>query len=414
MDETPAGWLAAQVDRTACDGCRVCIEVCPGRHLRPGVLNRQSDPFEGPVEAAYVGRTSDRKLLQHSQSGGVVTAVLEHLFDSGQITQAVVADMPEDGSLRPRPLLTADRGAVRQAGGSKYCPIAVAAVLPPRPVGAVGPTALVGLPCHVHAWRNAQQMLKGWRGWDPLMIGLVCQGVLSFLAMDHLIGQGTVARDAVAGYRFRSKRFHGWPGDGCIIARDGNRQCVSRLRRLRCKSVFTPAYCYLCFDKMNLLCDIVVGDAWGLCDDKRGTSAVLARTPRGLEALEAAAGRGALNLDPVSPEAIFRGQGLPAYRRDWAAYTAAWTKLGHDPPDFGIEARWHPPAERLALRPYRKQLRWARSFAAAETPDEALRAAERRLRLNDVTGTLSRYTSLRRIGRALWRRLRRGTRKVEH
>ena len=132
------------------------------------------------------------------------------------------------------------------------------------------------------------------------------------------------------------------------------------------------------------------------------------------KALEAAAGRGALNLDPVSPEAIFRGQGLPAYRRDWAAYTAAWTKLGHDPPDFGIEARWHPPAERLALRPYRKQLRWARSFAAAETPDEALRAAERRLRLNDVTGTLSRYTSLRRIGRALWRRLRRGTRKVEH
>jgi len=413
MAQTPAGWLVAEVDAATCNACRVCVEVCPGRHLRPGLLPPQLDPFEGPIEAAYTGRACERQLLDHAQSGGVVTAVLEHLLNSGEITEAVVSQMPEDGSLRPQPISTADAEQVRRAGGSKYCPIPVAGALPKQPEGNGTRTALVALACHVHGIRNAQRLLKDWRDWDPLIGGLICQGVLSFLAMDHLIGRGGVARERVLSYRFRSKQFHGWPGDGSIRTREGTDKCVPKQCRLRCKSTFTPNYCRLCFDKMNVLADLVLGDAWGLCDDKAGTSVVLARTRRGRDALEATADAGTLTLRPVSPEDVFRGQGLQDYRRDWAAYMAASKATGQSVPDFGIESRWHPPIDGVSLKPYRKQLEWARALAAAETPDRAARAASRHLLIGSFTRGLSRLASVRRIGASLVRRLQGRLGKVD-
>ena len=130
MAQTPAGWLVAEVDAATCNACRVCVEVCPGRHLRPGLLPPQLDPFEGPIEAAYTGRACERQLLDHAQSGGVVTAVLEHLLNSGEITEAVVSQMPEDGSLRPQPISTADAEQVRPLLPPEGCAALIAARQP--------------------------------------------------------------------------------------------------------------------------------------------------------------------------------------------------------------------------------------------------------------------------------------------
>jgi coenzyme F420 hydrogenase subunit beta len=113
MVETINGLLIPEVNSSTCNGCRLCLKVCPGTHLEKGLLSPQIDPFKGNVISAYYGQAVDKEILRNGQSGGVVTALLEHLFDSGLIDNALVTQMPQDGSLRPKCVITSDRDALR-------------------------------------------------------------------------------------------------------------------------------------------------------------------------------------------------------------------------------------------------------------------------------------------------------------
>lgn len=75
--------------------------------------------------------------------------------------------------------------------------------------------------------------------------------------------------------------------------------------RVAIKDYFTPPCCRLCFDKMNVLSDVAVGDAWGVNEGKEGFSVLLACTASGLALLGAAQKSGYLTLEAIEPEQIF-------------------------------------------------------------------------------------------------------------
>ncbi|MBE3071069.1 MAG: Coenzyme F420 hydrogenase/dehydrogenase, beta subunit C-terminal domain, partial [Planctomycetes bacterium] len=372
VEETPGGLLRARVDADRCTACGECAAVCPGWHLEPGLLPPGADPFAGRVLAACIGQAADAQVLADGQSGGVVTALLGHLLATGRIGRALVTEMPRDGSLRARAFLADGPEGLGRAQGSKYCPTAACAALPDG-LGDDGapPVAFVGVGCHVHGLRNALARRPEWARGIALTVGLFCDHVLGFGAMDHLIGKaGLAAADAV-GFEYRSKRWRGWPGDVRVLARGGREEFLDRKHRTACKDQFTPARCRLCFDKFNVLADVAVGDAWGLAEDGQGTSVVLARTPRGLEALASAERAGALRLATVPAEAVFEAQRLDKRRAEWAAYTAAWKQIGGLAPDFGLGARHHEPAQGVSLVSYRRELRRAAAAAAERAPAPA-------------------------------------------
>lgn len=397
ISETHSGLLVAAVDAEKCNLCGVCMKVCPGWHLEAGLLEKDIDPFKGRVVAAYCAQATKKDLLSGAQSGGVVTALLCHLIDSGQIDKAAVTQMPDDGSLRPQTVVTSDPNEIWKAHGSKYCPVAVNASLTSQ--AKAERLAVVGLGCHVHGLRNIQaQHFKNCPN-ILLTIGLICEHTLLYGAIDYLIDKANVSRKDVAYFRFKSKRYGGWPGDVYIRTHNKTEYRVSQNYRVLSKVAFTPARCRLCFDKLNVLSDLSCGDAWGVQEDKEGVSIILVRTQRGLYTVMSAEKAGLIRLDAIEPNSVFKGQAIEQRRRDWTAYTAAEKKARYPVPDFSIDTRWQPGISDLSLRPYRRQLKWARYLSCLDSPEQCLGAAKKHLFLLRLRNFLSPRFMVKRLFR---------------
>ncbi len=384
MRETASGFLAASVRPDACTGCGLCTEVCPSTGAaRP---DSAEDPFLGPVVAAYLARATHRGVLAGAQSGGAVSALLCFLLEQGRVDGAVVTEMPEDGSLRPRAFVARTREDVLRARGSQYCPVAVNALL-----SGSSSLALVGLPCHVEGLRRMEAAL----GRTPvsLTIGLVCDRVLSYAIIDHLTGQAGCSAQDLRSLRFRDKGLRGRPGDVLLRTRDGRDLWLDRSRRMAAKDAFTPARCRLCPDKMNVLSDLVVGDPWGFDEDAEGRSMVLTRTAAADALLNEAARHGDLELRRVPAEDVFRGQNIAAKRRDWAAFRQAWLERGGELP-ARVPADGTPTPRQL--RRARRELQWAEAVRRAPSREAVLDMVRRRLKRDRLVTTPRRLA-----GRAL-------------
>ena len=341
MKEMPNGLLSAVVDNITCNDCGVCLQVCGGWHLAEGLIPADIDPFKGKVLAAYRGYANDPEIRLKGQSGGVATALLACLLESGQIDQALVNRMPEDGSLRPEPFLASNKDDLMQSQGSKYCPVALNASIP----GTIGKTgnklALVGLPCHFHSLRNAQQFQKHWKNGVNIAIGLFCDSILIYSAMDYLIKKGKIKRRQVLSLRYKDKTHGAFPGSICIFNKDHKTVHLPSKERVAIKSFFTPPRCKICFDKTNILSDISLGDAWGVKESKEGYSVIIARTSRGLAIIEEAQKNGYLSLTEINPEKIFKGQGIETRRKQWTAFNKIKASSNESLPDFHIDSKFN-------------------------------------------------------------------------
>ncbi len=106
-----------QVDIEACVACGLCLSGCGGAGLAPGLLSEEVDPFKGEVLAAYCGHATDSEIHERGQSGGVVTALLAFMLESGRVDKALVNRMPEDGTLRPEHYWAHNKEELYQAKG---------------------------------------------------------------------------------------------------------------------------------------------------------------------------------------------------------------------------------------------------------------------------------------------------------
>ncbi|MBW8016065.1 MAG: 4Fe-4S dicluster domain-containing protein [Planctomycetes bacterium] len=401
MLESPAGLLAAEVNTSNCNFCGRCNKVCPGTHLEEGLLPPEIDPFKGSVVAAYCGQAEDENLLEKGQSGGVVTALLCHFLETGRIDHALITQMPEDESLRPKCILTSDPEEIHKAQGSKYCPVALNEKL----VGNVNEEgkniAVVGLPCHFHGIMNMQQQLKNNNHANILKIGLVCDRTLSYAAIDHLINQAGENKENINSIVYRSKGLRGWPGDVCIKNNSGKTKYLLRKYRYRIKDTYTPLACRLCFDKMNFLADLVVGDAYKVKEDAKGHSIIIARSKKGQEALLSARKAGVIQVDQVDPKSVFKGQKVENKRRYWTAFTQAWKEMNGFIPDINIESRWYANIQNISLESYKGKLHWAKFMEGVSSTSELLKTAKRRLQIERFRNAIKPQNILG----YLWRKL---------
>jgi len=377
MRETPGGLLEANIDNAKCTNCGICWRVCPGGHLEEGVFPVDEDPVRGPVLAAYTAKATNHEVLQNAQSGGLVTALLLHLIRQGKVEGALVSELPNDGSLRPRVGFARTPEEISLAQGSKYCPIALNEHLG-KSLGdqLATPFALVGLPCHMHGLRNLQIALPKQAVNPYVTLGLFCDRVLAFTAMDYLIQRAGLRREGVSNFRYKDKVLGGWPGNIRIQLKDGSVRALSGDHRMECKDYFTPVRCRLCFDKLNVLADLSFGDAWGVQEDREGTSVIIVRSQRGMEVIASARDAGVIELRETDFDLIAKGQNAMTRFQDWSGYMKSWECKGRSLPDFSFKEMEKTESKLVNLKSYERNLSNSLRLLTAGSIHEVTRRAE--------------------------------------
>jgi len=334
--ETVGGHYFPKVHEHLCVHCGRCLQICSGVGLiHDNPLPAQVDCFSGRSMATYVGQATYQPLLNNAQSGGVVSALLVNALESGVIKSAITVRMTENHPPRPEACIVREVQELYSTQKSKYSPVPLLAVLKNLKKADM-PTAVVGLACHIEGLHNIQKLSQTLNIEIAFTIGLVCDRVLTYAAVDYLMAQANVLPENVLSFFFRDKSVSGYPGDVHMILNNKKSIVLPASKRMQIKDCFTPARCRICFDKMNIFSDITICDPHGIqgVDRKQGESALVVRTDTGKMIVESAKEKKAIEIRPVPYESILIGQGIEKKRVQWSGYIEAWKQKGYEVPVY--------------------------------------------------------------------------------
>lgn len=385
-EETAGGYYLPVADEAICVKCGLCYEVCPGVHFGDWFLsNMAQDPFAGCVLETFVGKASDRQLFDNSQSGGVVSAILLHALKTGVINGAVTVTMEAGNPPRPVARIVQDKQGIVQAQKSKYCPVPVLGFL--KDLNSYdGKLAVVGTSCQIHGLRNVLDRKPNLKNRIAFTIGLVCERVLTYAALDYLVDKVCRADKGLPKQiSFRDKTVSGYPGDVRVSLNDGQYFTLPAKKRIQIKDYFTPVRCRLCFDKMNVFADISAGDPYGLegVDRKYGETMIAVRSKTGQEIVQAARVVGEINIRPVAYEQVLKGQGISKKKQQWSGYTRVWINSGRELPCYYGQVKRNLHAGSLAKR-YKKDIEYALNLDGFASRAELIRYVNKALRKRKV------------------------------
>lgn len=330
--KTVAGYLFPKIDYDTCTNCGLCYDICPGEHFNESLVAKTpSDPFVGDVIGTYIGKSTDEFIYKNSQSGGIVTSILTYLLDSKKISAAIVTTMNSDYMPDSKGIVITSSKELLEAQKSKYIPTNITSLLP-KIEKIDGNIAMVGLSCHMHGLENLIKIKKKLNS-KIIKIGLVCDRVMLHSSIEFLSKR--VTNSKVDNFVFRDTSNSKYPGDITVYS-DNKINILDKSYRKTMKNYFTPARCYLCFDKMNIYSDIVVGDPHGFdgIDRDNGESLVITRTSLGESIVQEAIIANTILLRDASFELAIEGQDINGKRKKWNANYRAWEELGYKLPSY--------------------------------------------------------------------------------
>jgi coenzyme F420 hydrogenase subunit beta len=329
--------------------------ACPGRLVRaqapPGSVRH---PTMGPVIAAWRAWATDADVRYTGSSGGVITALVAWLTESGESAFAIGAAAAPADPRRTVSVRITSREEALAAAGSRYAPASNCS--------AAGSTdasgAFVGKPCEVSALRA----LTSPRETAPLLISFFCAGTPSQHATTALTERLGVGRtEPVEALWYRG---HGWPGRFTVVPQRG--KSVDASYEESWGRHLGPAVqwrCKICPDGVGESADITAADLWNadsrgypVFTEAAGTSALIARTTRGYDTIIRAITAGVIEARPIDVAELAAVQPLQRDRRQTLLGRLAGTRAaGGKVPryaGFGLT--------RLALARFREVLRVAR------------------------------------------------------
>lgn len=288
---------------------------CPGRTLTaPRPEGSRRDDFLGPVLGAWRAWATDPEVRHRGSSGGTLTALQAFLAEMGQTASAAAAEPANPR--RTVPVRITTREEALSAAGSRYAPVSAGGR------SADGVDVMVGKPCEV-AGRRQLDAVRG--GESPLLVSFFCAGTPSQEATEALLEREGIGRDEpVEDLWYRGR---GWPGDFTAVTTTGKRAAVDYSTSWG--GVLGPTVqwrCRLCVDGVGEFADIVAGDFWDadergypVFDDAAGMSALIARTERGMRAVQEAVDAGVLEVEPMDVQALLDVQRYQVERRRYMA-----------------------------------------------------------------------------------------------
>jgi coenzyme F420 hydrogenase subunit beta len=103
-----------------CKECGYCYYICPQTDPLMDKINNQYKIKDemGYVADILAGKTTDAKIKEVGQDGGLVTALLMYLFDKNEIDGAIVSEY--DDNLKPIPKIIYNKEDLFKSSGTRY------------------------------------------------------------------------------------------------------------------------------------------------------------------------------------------------------------------------------------------------------------------------------------------------------
>ena len=250
----------------------------------------------GTYKEAVSARSTDSKILEVSQDGGIVSALLCYALDEGIIEGAVVAGNPDE-DWRPVPTVVTTSEEVIAAAGTKYSmsPTLSAVKEATRQYG-LEKVGVVATPCQVQGLRKAQAypFTRFVAEKVNLIIGIYCMENFPMASLDTF-ATAKLGFDSLAD----ATKMDIGKGKFWLTKPDGDNEGLA----IKETHGYEQAGCNICTDYVAELSDVSTGSV-GSGD---GWSTVLTRTDAGETVFKAAVDAGLIETKPVSTEKF----GLP-------------------------------------------------------------------------------------------------------
>lgn len=290
-------------DVEKCIECGLCHAVCPEiDDLEAETHHRLhwSAPI-GRVLSAGIARALDPEVRRHATDGGLVTALLLHLFHTGHIDGAIVAK--RTGRFQREPFLATTAEEIKESAGfffdtshgvaglgEAYMARASVEALSPLMSKGLRRVALVGTPCQIQALRRMETLGVMPSESVAFCFGLYCSGNFLFDAPHRaeLAEAGSFSWDDVVKINVKDS-FQVHLKDGTVRRLDIH--ALDRLKRHACR---------YCEDYSAELADI----SFGGLGAPEGWTSYITRTPKGRAALLDARGRTVEEIDRSKDPAV--------------------------------------------------------------------------------------------------------------
>lgn len=312
----------------SCINCGLCVKVCPSlKKEYNSDANNQKDKYIGNILTVMTGKATNEKIFSNAQSGGLCTAILTYLFQTNKIDAAIVCKM----SFGKVPIVSAtlitNFEQLYECQKSCYTPVDILSVL--RETQQYTSIAVVGLPCHIQGSVALDSISKKYKN-IKYRVGLICdrtlcQGIQNAM-LSYFHGTEKVKIDWRRKNFTKDNTYYSYKNAPVVIYNEkGEEYIFPNLYRFALKDMYTPPRCRVCYDKLNTLADIVLGDPWGMSeiDYNKGNSVIITRTQIGQSLIEEMQDKGYISTKKADINELLKGQFINERKQTVSYYSRA-------------------------------------------------------------------------------------------
>ena len=318
------------VDEKNCVDCGLCRKVCAGRGIeiegRAKQLFGEAQQYHkmlGHYIKTYKGYSTEYENRFHCASGGCLSQFLIWLLEKGVIDGAVVTGYEFKNPMQPHVYIASNREEVLAGKSSKYCVVTMNGIAK-EIHNTPGKYVVVGLPCHIHAFRKYGGVDKkvGERiiGYFPIY----CSSNKNMDSQHYLVWRYKVDKDRIKSFAYRD--------NGCLgsmfFRDDQGNNVVEPIEYLDfykgMKAFFSIPRCALCPDFFGELGDVCFGDlnVGKETDDKIGINSVITRNKKWDDLLNLCVEEGKLFFEEVDEETLLRANNYCYKKKGSGMYAA--------------------------------------------------------------------------------------------
>jgi coenzyme F420 hydrogenase subunit beta len=312
----------------------LCLNVCPfgGQADSLDVVTR--DEFSGEnginqhdligwTAGAFAGYSTINGHRARGASGGMVTWMLEKLFEEGEIDRAVCVRPSQDKAHLFEMAVLSDTEQIRASASTRYYPVQFSEIV--RIILREGEGrryAVVGVSCVIQAFRRLMRQNAVAKTRIRYLLGLVCEQYPSAYYTEALVKWigGKLGNIGTVDYRLKGAvpawnfQFRAQKKNGEGLFPIGTDESGFFLWHT---GYFVPESCSFCDDIFAEAADAVFMDAWlpEYLSDPQGTSIVIVRRDFLRILLLQSSMQGGCKLEPISPEQVVASQSSNVRRK---------------------------------------------------------------------------------------------------